>query len=108
MCDNCNGRVVIAAWALIASLSPGAAHGLPWEVYEDTLSASVCDVVNAANAELVVLVDTGQFVIVTGEDVILEDTFVDFDGSVYLETGIPGVLESVGFIDFADDRDGFR
>jgi len=77
------------------------AQTVPWDVFVDDQSDSVCDVVNAANAELVVLFDTRHLVIVTGPDVILEDTFVDFNGDVfYLD-------DWVGFIDFALDGDGF-
>jgi len=75
---------------------------VPWDVYDDPLSDSVCDVVNVANGELVVLSSTGELVLVTGSDVILVDTFVDLDGNVfYLE-------EPAGIIDFATDDDGLR
>jgi hypothetical protein len=100
------GRIrsgVFAALVFFAcSAFPAGAQIVPWDVFEDTLSDSVCDVVNAANAELVVLSDTGQLVIVTGLDVTLEDTFVDLSGFVFFE-GLP-----VGLIDFAEDGDGFR
>ena len=76
----------------------------PWDTFEDLLSESVCDVINASNAELVVLHATGQLVIITGSDVILEDTFVDVDGNVFFD----GFSDPVGFIDFAVDGDGFR
>jgi hypothetical protein len=58
--------------------------------------------VNADNAELVVLSDTGQMVIVTSADVLLEDTVVDENGFVSFEE------EPVGLIDFATDGDGQR
>jgi hypothetical protein len=102
-------RIWLVAWGLVVFGASSLAQGVPWEIYEDEpISSSVCDVVNAANAELVVLADTGQFVIVTGDDVTLEDTLVDFDGFVYLETGIPGLLDAVGYIGFAEDGDGYR
>ncbi len=81
---------------------PVAAQTRPWDIYVDPLSDSACDVVNAANAELVVLSDTGQLVIVSGDDVVLQDTVVDLDGLVSFE-GSPA-----GLIDFAEDDDGFR
>ncbi len=84
--------------------SPVAAQVRPWDTFEDLLSNSVCDVVNTANAEMVVLHETGQFVIVSGADVTLEDSFVDVDGFVFMT----GFVDSVGFIDFAEDGDGFR
>jgi hypothetical protein len=81
---------------------PAFAQTLPWYVYQDDASDSVCDAVNAANAELVVLSATAQLVLVTGQDLILEDTFVDVDNFVYFE-GSPA-----GVIDFALDGDGLR
>lgn len=100
-------HTVIAASALLSILS-GSVHGFDWEIYDDLLSNSICDVVNASNTELVVRADTGQFVIISGQDTTLLDTYVDLDLSVWLETGIPGVLEPVGFVGFAEDGDGFR
>lgn len=103
MCINRIGCLVAVAVALgAASKTPCHAQVRPWDVFSDTLSPSICDVVNAANAELAVLSDSGNFVIITGADVILQDTFVDFDGNVF-DLGDPA-----GFIDFADDGDGFR
>ena len=58
--------------------------------------------VNAENAELVVLTVTGQLMLVTGDDIILQDTFVDVSGFVFFE-GFP-----FGIINFAEDGDGFR
>lgn len=87
---------------LAAAESRSVAQTVPWDVFEDSLSGSVCDVVNSANAELVVLSAAGQLVIVTGEDVTLEDSFVDLDGFVWFE-GDP-----VGLIEFAEDDDGLR
>lgn len=89
-------------WYLMALSSTARAQTPPWDVFVDDLSTSVCDVVNTVNAELVVLSDTGELVIVTGRDVILEDAIVDPFGDVsYL--GDPA-----GFIDFAEDGDGLR
>jgi len=78
------------------------AQVVPWQVFLDSLSTAACDVVNADNAELVVLSAGGQLVIVTGTDVLLADTFVDDQGFVFFE-GDP-----VGTIDFATDGDGRR
>ncbi len=97
------GRVVSASAVFwIAASSVATAQVLTWDVFEDTLSSSLCDVVNAENAELVVLSDTGQLVIVTGPDVLLEDTLVTLEGDVFFE-GLPA-----GFIAFEEDGDGFR
>lgn len=103
MCYRWTARVAFTASMLVlAAASPGVAQTFPWDVFQDPFSDSLCDVVNAANAELVVLSATGEFVIVTGEDVALEGTVVDLDGMVFLD-GFPA-----GLIAFADDGDGFR
>jgi hypothetical protein len=97
-------QATIVISLLVAAFGPSAgAQIVPWVTFTDTpISASVCDVVNAANAELVVLADTGELVIVTGRDVILQDTFVDANDDVFFQ-GQPA-----GFLTFADDGDGFR
>ena len=91
-----------AICGLIAWGFGSSAMALPWVVYFDAGSDSVCDVVNAANLELVVFADTGELVGITGPDVIFLDTFVDDDGFVFFR-GDPA-----GFIEFAQDADGFR
>ena len=88
-------------WLMIVT-SPATAQTLPWDVFLDIFSTSVCDLINAENAELVVLRNTDQLMIVTGGDIILQDTFVDANGFVFFE-GLP-----FGVIDFAEDGDGFR
>ncbi|UCC30908.1 MAG: hypothetical protein JSU86_01265 [Phycisphaerales bacterium] len=98
-----SSRVIAVGLGLFAlTASSGFGQIVPWDVFIDDQSDSVCDVVNAANAELVILSNTGQFVIVTGADVILEDTFVDINGDVFY------LGDPAGFIDFALDGDGFR
>ena len=75
---------------------------LPWDTFIDPLSTSVCDVVNAENAELVIWTETGQLVIISGRDVVLEDTYVTPEGDVLF------LGEPVGFIAYDTDGDGFR
>ena len=91
---------------LVAVVTAGSARAQtgtrPWRMFTDTLSTSACDLINANNAKLVVLADTGQLVLVNGSDVTLQDTFVDADGFVYFEN------EPVGVIDFAEDGSGMR
>ncbi len=98
--SSCVVAVGLGLFGLTTSYS--LAQTRPWDGFEDDQSDSICDVVNAANAELVVLSDTGHLVIITGPDVILEDTFVDFNGDVFY------LGDWVGFVDFALDGDGFR
>lgn len=87
---------------LVGMGSNRLANAVPWDIFDDPNSASTCDAVNASNAELVVLSDTGQLVIITGTDLVLTATFVDADGFVFFG-GLP-----VGVIDFAEDGDGLR
>lgn len=87
---------------LLVGVSRGQSQTVPWEVFLDTQSGSTCDLINANNAQFVLLRSTGQLSIVTGIDVTLGDTFVDEIGLVFFED------EPVGTIGFATDGDGFR
>jgi hypothetical protein len=93
-----------AAFCLVGlcGLRSAAAQNLPWNVFADPQSDSVCDLVNTTNVQLVVLSDTGEFVIVSGTDVILSHLHVDANLNVFLDD-LP-----FGLIDFAEDGDGFR
>ena len=95
-------RALLVALPVVVGGASAVAQTVPWDVFDDALSDAVCDVINAENAELVVLSDTGQLVIVTGRDVILEDTFVTAEGDVLYHG------QSTGFITFETDGDGLR
>ena len=95
-------RTLLIVLPVVVGGASAVAQIVPWDVFDDASSDSVCDVINAENAELVVLSDTGQLAIVTGRDVILEDTFVTAEGDV-LYFGQPA-----GFITFETDGDGLR
>lgn len=97
-----NAKFGAAGIALFLGAAVSSAQTVPWEVFLDTQSNSTCDVINANNAELVLLRGTSRLAIVTGVDVTLEDTFVDEVGLVFFED------EPVGTIGFATDGDGFR
>jgi len=71
-------------------------------VFEDPSSATECNVVNAANAQLVVLTETGELAVVSGKDMVLEGTFVDETGTVTFGEEAAGVLQ------FDTDGDGMR
>ncbi len=91
------------AAAVVGPMPPSVqAQTKPWLLFLDSQSPSRCDVVNADNAELVVLQGSGQLVLVTGVDVTLQDAIVDEDGFVSFEG------EPAGVIDFADDGNGLR
>ena len=97
-------RILAVTLMLVVVFPTDQAVGqtVPWEVFVDTESASVCGLVNAENAELVVLRESGLLVIVTEQDVILENTFVDAEGTVFVDA------YEVGYLTFALDGDGFR
>jgi len=95
-------RLAVAVVVVGTTFESASAQNVPWDIFYDDVSTSACEVVNAANAELVVLTATGQLTIVSGQDVTLVDTFVDVDGTVYFEGSATGI------IDFAEDGDGFR
>src|SRR3989337_2775721 len=98
------GHRFVAAFlyaSVLATAMPVYAQ-VPWEVFIDPASGAACDVVNAGNLEAVVLLDTGELAVVTGEDYVLELTFIDENG-VFFFDGIP-----VGQISFATDGEGFR
>ena len=91
--------IVAAASVAVVAATASAA---PWVLYVDADSASSCDLINAANVELVTLSATGELAGVTGTDVIFADTFVDGDGFVFYRG------EPAGAIEFAVDAEGFR
>lgn len=94
---------LLAALVLGGNVSNNFAQEVPWDIFSDPESDSACDVVNAGNLEVVVLSDTGELVVVTGDDYTLgEAAFVDAEGVFFFE-GIP-----VGEVLFAVDGDGFR
>jgi hypothetical protein len=89
--------------ALIAATSAAAQTAAkPWQLLLDASSSSACDVINADNAQLVLLTATNQLSIVTQTDVTLQDTQVDADGFVTFEGN------AAGAIGFATDGDGKR
>lgn len=90
--------------AAVLGMAPLAAQGqlIPWRVFADQQSTSVCDLVNAANVEAVVLLNSRRLVLVTGTDTELVNTEVLNSGEVLIDG------DSFGFIEFATDADGFR
>ena len=94
----------IGALAMLLAVGSAAAQTptKPWQLFLDSASSSACDLINADNAQLVLLTATNQLSIVTQTDVTLQDTLVDADGFVTFE-GNPA-----GAIGFATDGDGKR
>ncbi|MHC5109143.1 MAG: hypothetical protein ACYTHJ_04600 [Planctomycetota bacterium] len=107
-------RIASSGMALLGILSWSAAFAAaqqfddpeevvaPWVTFSDLDSTSICDVINAEDAELVLLESTGELVIITGEDEVLEGTFVNLDNDVFFD-GVP-----TGFLTFDTDAEGFR
>ena len=82
--------------------SSALAQNKPWVLFQDNQSSSVCAVVNADNAKLVVLPGTGQLKLVSATDVTLSDAIMDANGFVTFEG------EAAGLISFSLDGDGLR
>lgn len=95
-------RFLVSLGASFLFAAAAEAQLSPWNAYSDAQSESICDLVNAANLELVVLAENGPLVIITGPDEEITGIFVEEDNTVF--TG----SREIGFIDFAVDGDGFR
>jgi len=94
-------RALMAVGTVLAITSPARAQTInDWQVFPDPVTDALCDVVNASNAELIVLTDTGQMAVVSGTDVILSDLVVNQNNEVAFE-GQP-----FGFLTYAEDREG--
>lgn len=91
----------VGLFTLLALGVPLPALGLDgaWTIYPDPETDAQCGLVNAWNAELVVLFDSGHMVVVTGTDTIIEDLFVSAESEVFYFD------QPVGFLEFAEDGD---
>ena len=98
--------VLITLVGLLAAVPAVSAQLVPWTTYLDLDTGAECGVINAANAELVVLSATGELVIITGPDRILGGTFVDDNLSVFFGCDADLNCFPGGFIDYDFDGDG--
>ncbi len=71
-----------------------------WVVFQDTATETECGVVNASNAELLVVYDMGNMAVVSGPDTIIDDLYVDELNQVFYQDN------PAGFIEIAEDGDG--
>jgi hypothetical protein len=94
-------RIILAAVLLVSAGSASSAS-VPWKLFDDTLTNSRCDLVNAENVQLVVLREDGALTIVTGVDVLIQGSVVDAQDNVLISG------EPRGFIAFAEDAQGYR
>ncbi len=92
---------LVSAALLLAPSTARAQINEDWAVFPDSETTAECGVVNASNAELVVLFEDGVMATVGG--VILTDLVVDLDSPAWPVTfeGAPA-----GFLAFATDGDG--
>lgn len=85
--------ILLAVGTLLTVTTPATmAQTEPWVTFEDGLTGETCAVVNAENAQLVVIAATRQLAIVSGSDITLQDTFVDIDGFVVFEGNVAGSI----------------
>jgi len=89
----------LVSLAAVLAIAGSASAQVPWSTFIGT----DCDLINAANAELVVL-DTGQLMIVSGPDIPLSGIFVNDTSDIFLDDGVD--LLPVGFISLELDGDG--
>jgi len=96
----CSGLVATMAWFALPTTA-WAQFGKPWERFEDPQTGDICGVVNTSNANLTVVAQTGEVILITGRDRRLNRLFVDEDNNVFYN-GF-----AAGQILFADDADGY-
>lgn len=99
-------RTMITLLTVCAITPTVAAQLVPWTTFLDFETGAECGVINAANAELVVLSATGELVIITGRDTILDGTFVDDNLFVFIGCDANLNCFPAGFIDYDFDGDG--
>jgi len=89
---------------VLSALAVPAAWGQQdWLTFVDPDSDSVCGVINAANAELIVSSTTGQLTKVNGVDTLIANAFFD---PLTTDVVVDGV--QFGFVTFNTDADGNR
>ena len=96
--SHSSGRCLLVL-LVTSSIAVGQIPGV--DIWPDDKTDDKCDLIHAANAELVVLSATGELVLVSADDIILDGTFVDKDGAVFVDDDPAGSLR------FAEDADGF-
>jgi hypothetical protein len=95
-------RLALALLLVMTAGSVAFAQDFPWVLFDDTTSSARAGIVNAENAQLVVLRSSGALVIVSGPDTTLAGSAVDEQGAVTING------EQKGFISFAGDVSGVR
>ncbi len=90
----------LACMVAVLAITTSASAQVPWLEFAGTN----CDLINAANAELVVLESTQNMVIVSGPDVTLSDLVVTGASDIFLNNGVE--LVPVGFISLEVDGSG--
>jgi hypothetical protein len=87
---------------LLVFASPTMAQDYPWASFTEPSTGALCDIINAANAELVLDNETAQLIVVTAADATIADSYVDENLNVYFQN------EPVGQIAYATDGDNLR
>ena len=96
-------RNLVVPVVLSALAAPATLAQQDWLTFTDPESDTVCGVINAANAELIVSPATGQLTKVNGVDTLIVNAFFD---TVTTDVVIDGVQK--GFVTFTTDGDGHR
>jgi len=92
--------LIVVIESSVAARGQTQTQSVPWGSFQDPVTGTICDTVNADNAQFVVLADTSELVVISGIDRTLSDLVMDEQGDVTFE-GNPA-----GSIGFATDGDG--
>ena len=97
---TCSGLVAAVAWIVLPTTAL-AQFGEDWDVFQDPETGETCGVVNTSNVDLTIVADTGEVILITGRDTLLDRLFVDEDNNVFYNGFASGLIV------FADDADGY-
>ncbi len=94
-------RIVAVLFVVVAVFGLNRTSFGQWFIFQESAGIG-CEVINAANVELVLLDGSNNLTIVSGPDVTLPDLEIDAEWNVYFAG------QQSGFLTFADDGDNLR
>jgi len=97
---TCSGLVAAVAWIALPTTAL-AQFGEDWDLFQDPETGETCGVVNTSNVDLTIVADTGEVILITGRDTLLDRLFVDEDNNVFYNGFASGQIV------FADDADDY-
>jgi len=97
---TCSGLVAAVAWIALPTTAL-AQFGEDWDLFQEPETGETCGVVNTSNVDLTIVADTGEVILITGRDTLLDRLFVDEDNNVFYNGFASGQIV------FADDADDY-